>query len=104
MKLINALVRAQDQAEVVRTWEPALWTSNTLVEGALGRVLIMVENIADAGDYDALDDMIRETIGGDLITHGPDLFATGLVTTFIPKTKRIRRSALGDFLAKQIEK
>ena len=63
----------------------------------------MVENIADAGDYDALDDMIRETIGGDLITHGPDLLATSLVTTFSPKTKRVRRSAFGDLLAKQIE-
>ena len=103
VKLINALVQAQDQGEVVKTWEPALWTSDAIVEGTLGQVLIMVENIDDAGDYDALDDMIRETIGGDLITHGPDLVATGLVTTFNAKTKRVRRSAFGDLLAKQIE-
>ena len=103
VKLINALVQAQDQVEVVKTWEPALWTSDAIVEGTLGQVLIMVENIDDAGDYDALDDMIRETIGGDLITHGPDLVATGLVTTFNAKTKRVRRSAFGDLLAKQIE-
>ena len=103
VKLINTLVRAQNQDDVFLSWKPALWQSDALVRGALGQALTMVEDTADAGDYDALDDMIRETTGADLITHGPDLVATGLVTTFNPKAKRVRRSALGDLLAKQIE-
>ena len=103
VKLINAIVQAQDQDDVFMNWEPALWQSDALVWGTLGQALIMVEDTDDAGDYDALDDMIREATGADLITHGPDLVATGLVTILNPKSKRVRRSALGDLLAKQIE-
>jgi hypothetical protein len=41
--------------------------------------------------------------GADLTDLGPDLSATGLVSVWRPSSGLIRRSALGDFLSRQIE-
>ncbi|MEP2184681.1 hypothetical protein, partial [Roseibium sp.] len=62
-----------------------------------------IEDTDRPGDYEALNDIIREDTGADLITHGPDLLATGMITTWNPKAKRIRRSAFGELLAARIE-
>jgi hypothetical protein len=52
-------------------------------------------------DYETINDFLVEACGKDLLTLGPDLQATGLISGWNPKTFRIRRSELGTLLAKQ---
>jgi hypothetical protein len=46
---------------------------------------------------------MREDLGFDLVDVGPDLLASGLVATWDPEHGHIRRSALGNLVAKRVE-
>ncbi|MFC0810339.1 hypothetical protein ACFHWW_33710, partial [Ensifer sp. P24N7] len=103
VKLIKEMRVAPDPMEIAQTWQPVLRPPPGILQGALGRALRILE-LADGGDYETLDDLMREDTGCELVDIGPDLRATGLVTSWNPKTGHIRRSALGDFIRKLIEK
>ena len=62
-----------------------------------------IEEPRNAGDYIALDELIREEVGSDLTTIGPDLVAMGLVSRWNHKAHRIRRSALGDLIFRRMQ-
>ena len=109
VRIVSALSRAPDFEDVFLTWEPSLRILDPVVSGEIGQIMLMIDDSMevnkqiDPGDYDALDDMIRELTGADLITHGPDMVATGMLTSWTSWNKRIRRSALGDLIARMLE-
>ncbi len=100
VKLVAELTRPHSSHEdVFANWSSTTRVPEAIAQGAIGQALALLEDTADPGDYEALNDIIREETGDDLVTHGPDLLATGLITTWHPKTKRIRRSDFGELLA-----
>ena len=103
VKLVSALHQSSSSEDVFMTWEPSLKASDPIVKGLLGQVLVMIEETTSLGDYEALDDMVRETFGADLVTFGPDLSATGLITTWAAKTGRISKSALGHLVTRMLD-
>ena len=104
VKLVAQLAHPHnDQEDVFTNWKPVIRVPEAIARGAIGKALILIEDTDRPGDYEALNDIIREDTGADLITHGPDLLATGMITTWSPKAKRIRRSAFGELLATRIE-
>lgn len=103
VKLVSALHQSPSSEDVFTTWQPSLKASDPIVKGRLGHVLAMIEETTSMGDYEALDDMLRETFGADLISLGPDLSATGLITTWAPKTGRISKSALGHLVTRMLD-
>ncbi len=103
LKLIRQMALADDPDEVVRNWEFSEPPPREIVKGPLGQALLLI-GLAYGNDYyQALDDLMRENIGSDLVTIGPDLVATGLVVGWNTKSRRIRRSALGDLVARVME-
>jgi hypothetical protein len=88
--------------ETAQDWKATLRVPAGLLKGALGQALVMLD-MADGEDYEAFNDLVREHTGADLTDLGPDLLATGLVSIWSPRSGRIRRSALGDLLSRQIE-
>lgn len=104
VKLVAELARPhREHADTFASWSSNIRVPETIAQGAIGKALTLIEDTKDPGDYEALNDIIREETGSDLVTHGPDLLATGLITTWNPKTKRIRRSAFGELLAARID-
>ncbi|MEO9629433.1 MAG: hypothetical protein ABJG14_03230 [Sulfitobacter sp.] len=104
VKLVAQLAHPHnEQGDVFANWKPVIRIPEAIARGAIGKALILIEDTDRPGDYEALNDIIREDTGADLITHGPDLLATGMITTWNPKAKRIRRSAFGELLAARIE-
>jgi hypothetical protein len=101
IKLIKAMELADNPDEILRSWSFPVKFSNDFVKGPIGQALRLIETAED-DDYDALDDLIRGETHHDLITLGPDLVATGLVLGWNPKSRRIRRSAFGDFVAQNM--
>lgn len=103
IKLVAQLARPQNEyADVFAGWKTSMRVPDSITRGSLGKALSLVEKTERPGDYEALNDLIREETGADLITHGPDLVATGMITTWNPKAWRIRRSAFGDLLASKV--
>jgi hypothetical protein len=47
--------------------------------------------------------MVKQASGKDLTTIGPDLRAIGLIAGWNPSKHRIRLSALGELLSRQVK-
>ncbi|MCP1169387.1 hypothetical protein [Limimaricola litoreus] len=103
VKLVAELARPRGTiADTFESWSANIRVPDAIARGAIGKALALIEDTKDPGDYEALNDIIREETGADLVTHGPDLLATGLITTWNPKTKRIRRSDFGELIASRL--
>jgi hypothetical protein len=94
---------ADDPEEEISKWKPSLHEISAVTGGPIGRALMIIEEPKSAGDYLAMDDLIRESIGQDLLSIGPDLVAMGLVSRWSPKTHRIRLSALAELIVKRMQ-
>ncbi len=103
IKLISAMQVAEDPLEVAHEWKVTFRMPAGLLIGPLGKALSILD-MGDDGDPKTFNELLREHAGGDLVDIGPDLVATGLASWFNKKAGRIRRSALGDLLAKQMGK
>jgi hypothetical protein len=103
VKLIREMRVANDPIETAKAWKASLRIPESILKETLGQALVMLE-MFEGEDYDAGNELMREHIGSDLVDIGPDLLATGLVTSWNPKSRHIRRSALGNLVAKWIEK
>ncbi|SFK88682.1 hypothetical protein SAMN04488004_103241 [Loktanella salsilacus] len=102
INLIAAMRIAAAPMEEARGWKATLRVPAGLLKGALGKALVLLD-MADNEDYQALNELVLEYSGSDLTDLGPDFVATGLVSIWQPKSGRIRRSALGDLLSIQIQ-
>ena len=100
--LIRRMSKANDPVEVATAWEVSQRFPDLIAKGQLGQALLLLE-LGEGADYQVFDDLMREQTGCDLVTIGPDLVATGLVGGWKPKAGRIRRSALGDLVARIME-
>ena len=60
-----------------------------------------IEDMPAPDDYQAMDDLIRESFSVDLVTVGPDLVAMGLIAGWNHVAHCIRRSALGNLIIAQ---
>lgn len=96
--LIDRLVAARDPDDVFAGWKSSLRPAQIQAFGEIGRALTILEDVEDPSAYDAMDDLLRGETGSDLVTLGPDLVATGILTNWNPKTKQLRCSALGMLL------
>lgn len=104
VKLVAELARSQHgHEEVLSAWSSTLRVPEEIAQGSIGRALLWIDDTSDPGEYDTLNDFMREDTGADLVTLGPDLLAMGVVATWNPKAKRIRRSAFGELLVSHIE-
>ncbi|TDX27928.1 hypothetical protein [Rhodovulum visakhapatnamense] len=103
IKLISAMRVAEDPLEVAREWKVSFRMPAGLLNGTLGKALSILD-MGDDEDADTFNEILRDHAGADLVDIGPDLVATGLATWFKKKAGRIRRSALGDLLARETEK
>lgn len=103
VKLIREMRVANDPIETAKAWTASLKIPESILKETLGQALVMLD-LFEGEDYDTSNELMREHIGFDLVDIGPDLLATGLVTSWNPKSRRVRRSALGNLVAKWIEK
>lgn len=103
IKLISTMRVAEDPLEVAREWKVSFRVPAGLLNGPLGKALSILD-MGDDEDAETFNEILRDHAGADLVDIGPDLVATGLATWFKKKAGRIRRSALGDLLARQTEK
>lgn len=103
IKLISAMRVAEAPLEVAREWKVSFRMPEGLLNGPLGKGLSILD-MWDDEDADTFNEILRDHAGADLVDIGPDLVATGLATWFKKKAGRIRRSALGDLLAREMEK
>lgn len=103
VKLVAELASPhRDPEEVFAGWSSTIRVPEAIAQEAIGKALTLIEDTSDPGDYEALNDLIREETGSDLVTHGPDLLASGLIMTWNAKARRIRRSAFGELVASRI--
>ncbi|MBV6649221.1 MAG: hypothetical protein KI789_05820 [Hoeflea sp.] len=102
INLVKEMSLSNDPAAVAARWKVTERFPEKILGGPLGRALPLVE-LADDEDYETLDDLMREQLGCDLMTIGPDLMATGLVAAWNAKNGIIRPSALGIIIAKMVE-
>ncbi|KOF13186.1 hypothetical protein AC244_32095 [Ensifer adhaerens] len=100
IKLVNQMEFSDDPDAVVRKWTPSSRFADRLTSGTLGRALSAIEEVTNPGDYDAINDLIRDMTGADIVSIGPDLLATGLIAGWNHKARSIRRSALGELVAR----
>jgi hypothetical protein len=63
--------------------------------------LVLVEADTSPEDYQAMNELIRDAVGADLVDIGPDLVAMGRVGRRSHDTHRIERSPLGELIARQ---
>lgn len=102
VKLIREMRIASDPMETARTWNASLKIPASILQESIGQALVMLD-MFEGEDFEACNDLMRDHIGFDLDDIGPDLLATGLLSNWNPKTETIRRSALGNLIAKKIE-
>lgn len=100
IKLVNQMEFSDDPDAVVRKWTPSARFADRLISGTLGRALSAIEEVTNPSDYDAINDLIRDMTGADIVSIGPDLLATGLIAGWNHKARSIRRSALGELVAR----
>ena len=100
--LIRELHGADDIDAAFSDWKPDIKLPAIIMEGDLGRALMAIEDAADPETFSAIEELLREEVGKDLVTIGPDLVATGLVADCTPKRQRIRCSALGEFIKNSV--
>lgn len=103
INLVSAIVQADAPEEVIAGWKAALRNVAEITAGLVGPVLAAVDEVRKRDDYQAMDELIRESHGPDLLTIGPDLVAMGLISGWNHAAHRIRRSALGNLIAERIE-
>lgn len=102
LKLIEAMHLSDNPLETAREWEPGVKLPEHLRAGVLGRSMSILM-MDDGGDYETLNELMIEEIGQDLVSIGPDLIATGLVSEWRPKAGRVRSSALGQFISTHLQ-
>lgn len=102
VKLIREMRTASDPMKVVRGWTTSFKIANGILKDTIGQALVMLDML-DSGGYEALNDLMREDFGFDLVDVGPDLIASGLIASWDPESGHIRRSALGNLVARRIE-
>lgn len=100
--LIQEMHRSESPKDVAEKWVAKRRVPKELLVGKLGKALEILD-MDDGGDFETMDKLMCEYVGLDLVTIGPDLLATGLVSEWKPKQGRIRKSALGDLLCHLIE-
>lgn len=106
---ITGLVRearfADDRDAPIARWKPVFDKVTAATAGAADdrfwKVFLLVESDPKPEDYLAMNDLIRDATGADLVNIGPDLVAMGLVIGWNHAVHRIQRSALSDLLARQ---
>lgn len=98
--LIRKLRFADDKEAVYADWSSPIPVPADIAEGELGQMLDYMDGEIKDGNYEALDDILRDAFHKDLVTIGPDLLATAMVSLWQPKQRQIRRSALGTLVAK----
>ncbi|NKM65664.1 hypothetical protein GFL58_32760 [Rhizobium leguminosarum bv. viciae] len=103
IKLVNDMEFSDDADEVVRNWAPSTRFTERLTTGILGRALSAIEEVRNPGDYDAINELVRDMTGADIVSIGPDLLATGLIAGWNHKARSIRRSALGELVVKALQ-
>ncbi|MDG4649469.1 hypothetical protein P6F26_13575 [Roseibacterium sp. SDUM158017] len=101
VKLVAAMRTASDPLATAKAWTANPKIPKVLLDGPLGVTLRMLD-VYDDKDYEAFDDLVLEATGFDLVSLGPDLVATGLVSTWKPREGHIRRSALGSLLCRTV--
>jgi len=89
--LVRALVNAEEPDGVIAGWKAGLHNIAEIASGPVGRSLVIIEEAKKRDDYVAIDELLRETVGTDLVTIGPDLVAMGLISRWNSKTYSIRR-------------
>jgi hypothetical protein len=103
-KLVEVMRVADNPIEVAQTWRaegqilPA-----SVTDSALGKALSVIE-MSDDGDATAFNELMKEHTGADVADIGPDLLATGLVSTWNRTTGSMRMSALGHWLRRRIDR
>lgn len=102
VKIIREMRTASDPMKVAKAWSSSFKIPDGILDDAIGQALVMLD-MFDGEDYEAFNDLMREDFGFDLVDIGPDLLASGLVATWDPEHGQIRRSALGNLVAKRIE-
>lgn len=102
VKLVDAMRDAPDPTVVARNWEAKLTVPHGFLQGALGQALGMLD-MAEGGDFETLNQLVRGETGADLIDLGPDLVAMGFALRRDPRTGHFRRSAFGDLVSNRIE-
>lgn len=102
IKLIAEMRLSYDPLEAATTWKATIKVPASLLGGPLGQVLTMFD-MDDGDDQETFNELLRGETGVDLVDVGPDLLATGLASYSKSKGGRLGRSALGDFLSRQID-
>ena len=96
---------SDDPDGVIARWKPSVGkiaeATSADLDGSIWNVLGAIEDMPAPDDYQAMDDLIRESFGVDLVTVGPDLVAMGLIAGWNHVAHRIRRSALGNLIVAQ---
>ncbi len=102
VKLIEEMSSSSDPAAVAESWKVGDELPRSILEGPLGKALHVLD-LADGGDDESLDDLLREEVGCDWVTIGPDLMASGLIANWNAKqSSHNQRSALGDLVMRMI--
>jgi len=102
VKLIREMRTASDPMKVAKSWTSSFKIPAGILNDTIGQALVILD-MFDGEDYEAFNDLMREDLGFDLVDVGPDLLASGLVATWDPEHGHIRRSALGNLVAKRVE-
>ena len=102
VKLIREMRTATDPMKVARDWTTSFKIAPGILRDSIGQALLMLDML-DGGGYEALNELMREDLGFDLVDIGPDLVACGLIASWEPESGHVRRSALGNRVARRIE-
>ncbi|WP_076449601.1 prolipoprotein diacylglyceryl transferase [Roseivivax lentus] len=94
LKLVKAMARAEDPAAEAVRWKVDERFPEIFLKGPLVQALQLF-TLDENADIGTLDELLRDHLGTDLETLGPDLAATGLILGWSTRSGKLVCSALG---------